>query len=152
MRLGQVVQAMAKDAGFQVKLRPTEFTTLLEHADKGDFEAVSVGWSGRLDPAGNVDAFAGTLGSENRSGISDERIDSLIDEGRRTSDPGQRRDVYRDVTRAINDQNALIYLYRQRNYVVATKDVAGLRVFGDGLIRVENAGWTRGGGTEAGNR
>ncbi|WP_314174390.1 ABC transporter substrate-binding protein [Streptomyces winkii] len=144
MRLGQVVQAMAKDAGFQVKLRPTEFTTLLEHADKGDFEAVSVGWSGRLDPAGNVDAFAGTLGSENRSGISDERIDSLIADGRRTADPGERRDIYRDVTRAINDQYALIYLYRQRNYVVATDDVAGLRVYGDGLIRVENAGYAEG--------
>ncbi|NLU72798.1 ABC transporter substrate-binding protein [Streptomyces sp. HNM0575] len=153
MRLGQVVQAMAKDAGFRVKLRPTEFTTLLEHADKGDFEAASVGWSGRLDPAGNVDAFAGTLGSENRSGISDERIDSLIEDGRRTADPEKRRAVYGDLTRAVNDQHSLIYLYRQRNYVVATKDVAGLRVYGDGLIRVENAGWSRGaehdGSTEA---
>lgn len=147
MRLGQVVQAMAKDAGFQVKLRPTEFTTLLEHADKGDFEAVSVGWSGRLDPAGNIDAFAGTLGSENRSGLSDERIDSLIADGRRTSDPGERRKIYRDATRAVNDTHALVYLYRQRNYVVAAKDVAGLRVYGDGLIRVENAGWTRGPGS-----
>ena len=144
MRLGQVVQAMAKDAGFQVKLRPTEFTTLLEHADKGDFEAVSVGWSGRLDPAGNVDAFAATLGSENRSGLSDERIDELVQEGRRTADPDERREIYRDVTRAINDQYALLYLYRQRNYVVAAKDVGGLRVYGDGLIRVENAGWTHG--------
>ncbi len=146
MRLGQVVQAMAKDAGFQVRLRPTEFTTLLEHADKGDFEAVSVGWSGRLDPAGNVDAFAATLGSENRSGISDKKIDGLVQDGRRTADPEKRRDIYRDVTRAINDQNALIYLYRQRNYVVAAKEVGGLRVYGDGLIRVENAGWTRGSG------
>jgi peptide/nickel transport system substrate-binding protein len=139
-----------------VKLRPTEFTTLLEHADKGDFEAVSVGWSGRLDPAGNVDAFAGTLGSENRSGISDEHIDSLIEDGRRTADPQRRREIYRDATRAINDQHALIYLYRQRNYVVTTRDVAGLRVYGDGLIRVENAGWTRAGArdgdTEASNR
>ncbi|SCK42028.1 ABC transporter substrate-binding protein [Streptomyces sp. WMMB 322] len=152
MRLGQVIQAMAKDAGFRVKLRPTEFTTLLEHADRGDFEAVSVGWSGRLDPAGNIDAFAQTLGSENRSGISDEHIDSLIEEGRRTADPEERRGIYRDVTRAINDQHALIYLYRQRNYVVATKDVAGLRVFGDGLIRVENAGYVRGANAEARSR
>ncbi|GGO44186.1 ABC transporter substrate-binding protein [Streptomyces daqingensis] len=150
MRLGQVVQAMAKDAGFQVRLRPTEFTTLLEHADKGDFEAVSVGWSGRLDPAGNIDAFAGTLGSENRSGISDERIDGLIEDGRRTSDPAERKKIYRDLTEAVNGQYGLIYLYRQRNYVVANEDVAGLRVYGDGLIRVETAGY--GGGTEAGDR
>lgn len=149
MRLGQVVQAMAKDAGFQVRLRPTEFTTLLEHADKGDFEAVSVGWSGRLDPAGNIDAFAGTLGSENRSGISDKGIDKLIEDGRRTADPDERRQIYRDVTGAINDQYALLYLYRQRNYVVATKDIAGLRVYGDGLIRVENAGYSSRKGTEA---
>ncbi|MGH3324315.1 MAG: ABC transporter substrate-binding protein [Streptomyces sp.] len=144
MRLGQVVQAMAKDAGFDVRLRPTEFTTLLEHADKGDFEAVSVGWSGRLDPAGNVDAFAGTLGSENRSGLSDKGIDRLIEDGRRTAAPEKRKKIYRDLTGAINDEYGLIYLYRQRNYVVTTKEVAGLRVYGDGLVRVENAGYTGG--------
>ena len=84
--------------------------------------------------------------------LSDKRIDSLIEDGRRTADPEERRRIYREITRAVNDQHALIYLYRQRNYVVATKDIAGLRVYGDGLIRVENAGYVRGAGTEARSR
>jgi peptide/nickel transport system substrate-binding protein len=142
LRLGQVVQAMAKEAGFQVRLRPTEFTTLLAHADAGDFQAVSVGWSGRLDPAGNTDAFAGTGGAENYAGLSRPRIDKLVAQGDHTADPGRRKRIYRELSSAINAQHSIVYLYRQRNYVVTTRNVAGLRVYGDGLVRVEHAGFT----------
>src|SRR5205085_3067157 len=38
-RLAQVVQAMAKEAGFDVKIQATEFSTSLNLADKGQFEA-----------------------------------------------------------------------------------------------------------------
>src|SRR5690606_13211878 len=35
-RIAQVVQAMAKEAGFDVKIQSTEFATSLNLADKGD--------------------------------------------------------------------------------------------------------------------
>ena len=50
IRLGEVVQAMAKEAGFAVKLQPTEFTTGLDRANAGEFESFQTGWSGRVDP------------------------------------------------------------------------------------------------------
>ncbi|WP_016906859.1 ABC transporter substrate-binding protein [Streptomyces xiaopingdaonensis] len=146
LRLGQVVQAMAGEAGFDVTLRPTEFATLLEHADRGDFQAAALGWSGRLDPAGNVDAFVGSGGSENRSAFSDPRVDRLVSEGSSTSDPAERKRIYRRLTAAAGEKRPVIYLYRERNYVVASEDVAGLRVYGDGLIRLDRAGYVRGGG------
>ena len=49
-KIAQVVQAMAREAGFEVKLQATEFATSLDMADKGQFEAYVLAWSGRADP------------------------------------------------------------------------------------------------------
>ncbi len=58
-KIAQVVQAMAKEAGFDVKLQATEFATSLDMADKGQFEAYVLAWSGRADPDGNLFSFDG---------------------------------------------------------------------------------------------
>jgi peptide/nickel transport system substrate-binding protein len=142
-RIGQVVQAMAKEAGFAVTLRPTEYATLLEEADAGHYDAYLYGWSGRLDPDGNTASFLQTRGAMNSFGLSDPAIDKLVERGRTESDPGKRAGIYDRLTRRANEQAAYIYLYRQKNYIVARKDVAGVRVYGDGLVRVEKAGYAR---------
>ena len=58
-RIAQVVQSMVKEAGFDVKIQSTEFATSLNMADKGDFEAYVLAWSGRADPDGNAFSFYG---------------------------------------------------------------------------------------------
>lgn len=142
-RLGQVVQAMAKEAGFAVSLRPTEYATMLEETDSGHYDAFTSGWSGRLDPDGNIASFLQTKGAMNAYGFSDDETDALIERGRTEADPAERAKTYGKLTRRANDAHALIYLYRQKNYVVAGKDVAGVRVYGDGLVRVKDAGYTK---------
>ncbi|RFC71412.1 ABC transporter substrate-binding protein [Streptomyces sp. AcE210] len=142
-RIGQVIQAMAKDAGFAVTLRPTEYATMLEETDDGHYQAFNSGWSGRLDPDGNIASFLQTKGAMNAYGLSDDKIDALIERGRTEADPAERAKIYGELTRRANDAHALIYLYRQKNYVVAGQDVAGVRVYGDGLIRVKDAGYAK---------
>ena len=56
-RLGQVIQAMVKEVGFNVELSPTEFVASLNQADAGKFDTFAVGWSGRVDPDGNIYGF-----------------------------------------------------------------------------------------------
>ncbi|MFD7533397.1 ABC transporter substrate-binding protein [Streptomyces sp. NPDC059849] len=143
-RMGQVVQAMAADAGFEVTLRPTEFATGLTRTLAGDFEARTGGWGGQPDPAGNIDSLVGTKGSNNQGKLSDPTIDRLIVEGRSTSDIAKRREIYRRLTTAINKQHGVIYLYRNINYVSASQDVSGIKLSGDGLIKVKEAGYTKG--------
>ncbi|NEB78171.1 ABC transporter substrate-binding protein [Streptomyces sp. SID14478] len=142
-RIGQVVQAMAKNAGFAVTLRPTEYATMLEETDDGHYEAFQSGWSGRLDPDGNIASFLQTQGAMNAYGYSDKKVDALIERGRTEPDPRERAKIYEELTRRVNDAHALLYLYRQKNYVVTGKDVAGLHVYGDGLIRVKDAGYAK---------
>src|SRR5215469_10027595 len=57
LQVAQVVQAMAGEAGFDMRIQATEFASSLELAAKGDFETYLIGWSGRLDPDGNIYNF-----------------------------------------------------------------------------------------------
>src|SRR5438094_2554021 len=67
-RIAQVVQAMAKDAGFDIRIQATEFATSLNLADKGQFEAYVLAWSGRADPDGNLQTFIACKAPLNTSG------------------------------------------------------------------------------------
>jgi peptide/nickel transport system substrate-binding protein len=56
-KIAQVVQAMVKEAGFDLKIQSTEFATSLDLADKGQYDAYVLAWSGRADPDGNIYSF-----------------------------------------------------------------------------------------------
>jgi peptide/nickel transport system substrate-binding protein len=141
-RIGQTIQSMTKEAGFDVKLRPTEFATALDETDAGRYQAFQVGWSGRVDPDGNLSNFHLSEGSQNISRASDERIDDLILQARTTTDTEQRKQLYQQVIRAVQERDSVIYLWRLKTYIGATKNVGGLNVYADSLIRVATAGFT----------
>ena len=67
-KIAQVVQAMTQEAGFEVKIQSTEFSTSLNLADKGEFDAYVLAWSGRADPDGNLFSFYGCKQPLNYSG------------------------------------------------------------------------------------
>ncbi len=56
----EVIQSMAAEAGFDVKVRTTEFASSLDADDRGEFTSHLVGWSGRADPDGNTWNFVHT--------------------------------------------------------------------------------------------
>src|SRR5438309_4514101 len=55
--VAEVIQSMAGEAGFDIKIRLTEFATSLKQAEAGDYQAYLIGWSGRIDQAGNSYVF-----------------------------------------------------------------------------------------------
>jgi peptide/nickel transport system substrate-binding protein len=72
-RLALVIQAMSATPGFDVKIQSTEFATSLNLADKGDFDAYILAWSGRADPDGNLYSFHGCKQPLNYSGYCKRR-------------------------------------------------------------------------------
>ena len=144
LRLGQVIQSMAKDAGFAVRLQPTEFTTALDKGDEGDYDVFQVGWSGRIDPDGNIQQFVGKTGSQNDAGFADPKLDKLLDRGRTTLDQGRRIQIYQQATQMLMAEDPLIYLYHDHYFLGMQKSVTGVQFFGDGLLRFREAGFTSG--------
>jgi peptide/nickel transport system substrate-binding protein len=133
---------MAKEAGFNVRLQPTEFTTALDKGDAGDYDTFQLGWSGRIDPDGNIQQFVGTTGSQNDSGYSDDKLDALLEKGRSELDKARRVEIYKQATAELMDESPLIYLYHDKYFTGAGKNVTGLEIFGDGLLRFKEAGFT----------
>ena len=40
-----------------MSIRATEFATALDLQEQGDYDAFQIGWSGRIDPDGNIHQF-----------------------------------------------------------------------------------------------
>jgi peptide/nickel transport system substrate-binding protein len=144
LRLGQVIQAMTKEAGFAVKLQPTEFTSALDKGDAGDYDTFQIGWSGRVDPDGDIYEFVAGKGSQNIAGYENPKLDALLDKARQTTDESARTDLYKQAVAIVNQDRPLIYLFHEKYITAASKKVTGLKVFGDGLLRFKDAGLAAG--------
>ena len=135
-RIALVVQAMTREAGFDVKIQAAEFATSLNMADKGDFEAYVLAWSGRADPDGNLYSFAGCKQPLNYTGYCDPETDKLLAESRSLRDPAQRKKVYEQIAAKLLKERPIVYLYH-RNWLWAyNPKLSGVREVPDGLLRV----------------
>lgn len=143
LRLAQALQAMVKDGGFDMTIQPVEYSTLLDQQDKGQFEVLQLGWSGRIDPDANITNFVATQASLNVSGYSNPSLDKVLQQARQTNDLEQRKTLYGQAVTTLQQDEPIIYLYRQSNLTGVTNKVKGVRVFPDGVIRVAFAGFTK---------
>jgi peptide/nickel transport system substrate-binding protein len=139
-RLAAVIQSEERDAGFALSIEPLDFVTLLNREDAGNFDVVSgVGWSGRVDPDGNIYQFVHTTGSINDSGLDDHRLDVILDHARRATTPKARITLYHAALKIIRAERPIIVTDIPNNRIVVNKRVNGVTVYPDGLIRPELA-------------
>jgi peptide/nickel transport system substrate-binding protein len=136
-RLAQVVQAMAKDAGFDVKIQAAEFATSLDMADKGQYEAYVLGWSGRADPDGNLYNFIVCKSPNNYAGYCKPEVDELINKSRVTLDAAERRKLFEQVAAHVMKDRPIVYLYHRHLLWVYSNKLSGVRPIQDGLLRLQ---------------
>jgi peptide/nickel transport system substrate-binding protein len=135
-RIAQVVQAMAREAGFDVKIQSTEFATSLDLADKGQFDAYVLAWSGRADPDGNIFSFDACKQPLNYAGYCKPDVDDLLKRSRTTLDTNERRKLYADLAAIVLKDRPIVYLYHRHWLWAYTNKLDGLRAIPDGLVRV----------------
>jgi peptide/nickel transport system substrate-binding protein len=140
-RLGEVIQGMAKEAGFNITLRPAEFASALKDDDAGKLQAFLVFWSGRVDPDANIHQFHTCGGSLNTTLACDEALDSVLNRAREVSDPAQRVALYREATDRIAARRNIAYLYHMNWIMAYPQNLKGYRAVPDGLIRIKGTSW-----------
>lgn len=133
---GEVLQAMVAEAGFDLKLKTMEFASSLSAGYKGEFNTYMIGWSGRVDPDGNMWALMHSKGSFNYGKHSNAAMDALLDEARTVTDPAARRALYGKVWDIQRQDLPLIYLYTAKNIVAMKAGLNGFSQVPDGLIRL----------------
>ena len=140
-RVGEVIQGMAREAGFNIALTPKEFASSLKDNEDGKHQAFLIGWSGRVDPDHNIHQFHTCGGSLNETLACDEKVDGLLNKAREVSDVAQRTALYREAMDHILARRNIIYLYFQ-NYIAAfPKNLKGYKAVPDGLIRIKGTSW-----------
>src|SRR5580698_9932842 len=134
--VAQVVQSMAAEAGFDIKLRLVEFATSFKQVQAGEFQVFQINWSGRIDPDGNSYVFLHTGAPQNDGGYSNPEADKLMEDARLTSDLATRKSIYEKLTKILLNDEPIIYLYHKKLLFAHTKKLEGYRQMPDGLVRV----------------
>ena len=134
--VAQVLQSMAAEAGFDLKIRVTEFATSLKQAEAGEFQAFMLAWSGRIDPDGNSYVFMHGKAPQNYSGWINSDADKALDDARLVTDITQRKAIYEKLTRLVMEDQPILYLYHRRILIAHTNRLEGYRQMPDGLVRV----------------
>ncbi len=140
------VQAELAKIGIDVELDLPDWATRLEKNLDGDYDLLVVGTAGDIaDPDYLSDYYlSGEIRLNNAPGFADERVDELLELGRTTLDPAERKAIYAELQERVLDLSPLVFLmWRDQSYA-ATPDLQdftnlpGFLTFQSG-ISLENA-------------
>ncbi|MFM2481953.1 ABC transporter substrate-binding protein [Celerinatantimonas sp. YJH-8] len=135
-QVGQIIQAMVAEAGFNVHLQMTEFATLLNRQQNGQFEVSLSGWSGRPDPDGDIYGFVASSGNLNDGKYTNASVDKWLVQARQHSDMATRKALYQHVVEQMQADMPIQYLYFEPRIFGLNKKVQHFTVYPDGLIRL----------------
>jgi len=134
--VAEVVQSMAAEAGFDLKLRVTEVATALKLGEDGDFQLYMNTWSGRSDPDGNSVIYQTCGAPQNMGHYCDTEVDAWHQEARAATDSAARKAAYEKVTARFLAEGWIFYLYHPQVLIAFTDRLEGFTPMPDGLVRV----------------
>jgi peptide/nickel transport system substrate-binding protein len=138
-QVAEVIQAMVREAGFDLRITTMEFASSIQAAQRGDFELYYSGWSGRVDPDGNTWPFIHSRGPQNDGRYASAEADRLLDEARVQPDPAARRALYARLWDVVlQADRSRVYLWHDKNVAAHTARLSGFRAVPDGLIRLQD--------------
>ena len=136
-RVAQIVQSMAGEAGFDVKLLPLETASAIERYLNGNFEAYIGNWSGRADPDPTLVSFFGCTGSQNVNKYCNKDLDAILSQARGEGDEARRKALYDKATGIYLAARSSIPLYHPSWFFATRKNVAGVVMYPDGILRLK---------------
>jgi peptide/nickel transport system substrate-binding protein len=134
-QVGQVVQSMTAEAGFDVKLQSAEANALVAAGRAGNYQATIVIWSGRPDPDGNVAIWLACDGFLNWGKYCNPDFDDLLARARGVTDVPQRQTLYRQLVDIYITDRPHIVLYHAKWLWALSDKMSGFTPTPDGLIR-----------------
>jgi len=126
----QIIQQRLRYVGIDVKIRIVEWATFLkEFVDKGNFEAVMLGWTTSPDPD-MYDVWHSSKtnpGELNFIGYKNPEVDRLLVEGRSTFDLEKRKKAYFRIQEIMADEQPYTFLYVPDALPVVSARIRGVK-------------------------
>jgi peptide/nickel transport system substrate-binding protein len=140
----EVIQAQLREVGIAAKVNLVDSATLISSGNAKNFEMISYQWSGRPDPDGNTYQFFRTTPgtSLNWSGLSNPQIDALLDKTREVSSQAERRKLYGELTKLLQDELPMIFIVHPIEPKAFSPRVQGYDPIPDGMMRFKDV-WMR---------
>ena len=140
----EVIQAQLAEAGITMKIQLVDSSTLIANGNAKNFEMISFQWSGRPDPDGNTYQFFKTTPgtSFNWSGMANDKLDTLLDRSREAPTPAERKKIYADITRILQDELPMLFVVHPIEPKAFSPKVQGYDPIPDGMMRFKDV-WLR---------
>jgi peptide/nickel transport system substrate-binding protein len=135
-QVAQIIQAMAAEGGFDIRIEVMEAATMVAAAERGDFEMTMNIWSGRPDPDGNISFWLASDGFLNRGRYSNARLDALFRDARAVTETAQRQRLYREAAQLWMADRPMIMLYHYRWFWAMRAELQGFEPRPDGIVRL----------------
>ena len=135
VQVGEVIQAMAAEAGFDIKLQAMEANAEVATTKSGAYQAALVLWSGRADPDGNVAIWLACNGFLNWGKYCNAKFDDVLTQARSVTDVAQRQALYRQLSDIYLADRPQIVLYHVKWLWAVSDKLSGFTPTPDGMIR-----------------
>jgi peptide/nickel transport system substrate-binding protein len=134
-QVAQTLQAMAAEAGFDVKIQATEGATMVQKNSVGDYQAALAIWSGRPDPDGNIAIWIACDGFLNWGKYCNADLDKALAAARTTTNTAARAKLYAQAADIYLADRPELVLYHFKWMWGLSSKVTGFVPNPDGLIR-----------------
>ncbi len=122
-------------AGITANITVLEFAQLLNEAEAHKFDAALIGWSGRIDPDGNIYQFFHTGAFNNYGQYSNPKVDKLLEDARSAQDQAKRKQIYQEAQRIIVEEVAYIFTRHDPAQQITSNKVHNYLLVPDGMFR-----------------
>jgi peptide/nickel transport system substrate-binding protein len=122
----QIVQAYLAELNITIEIEQIESTTWFSEVfNNSEFDLSMVAHGSKIDP--DLSMFdilhSGELGTKNYTQFSDPEMDQLLEQGRATVDPEERKRIYADAQRIFVERSGYVVLNLQDMVWAIRKDV-----------------------------
>ncbi|WP_339196127.1 glutathione ABC transporter substrate-binding protein [Solibacillus sp. FSL R5-0449] len=137
-----VLQENLKKLNIQAEIEVMEFGSYLEKTAAGEHDMFILGWS---NPTGDADygLYALFHSSQhgdpgNRSFYTSEKVDELLENGRREADPTAREAIYKEALQLISDESPMAFVLHPYTLTGVSDQVSGFNVGTDSIYQLRD--------------
>ncbi len=134
----QFIQAELQPAGITMNIKQETFATLLSDTSAYNYQAASLGWSGRPDPDGNMYSWFHTGGGFNTMQYSNPQVDALLNDARISSNQSQRTSDYQQAEKLILQDAPYVFINHGVSIQATTSNIKNFTILPTGILEFAN--------------
>lgn len=121
--------------GIKVDVLPLEWGRFKSDVDQGHVQLWGLSWIGFKDPDIYYYAFAKDSfppSGANRGRFDNSELNQLLAKGQSTIDLEERKKIYKEVQKIVNEQLPYVFLFHEENFAVMGRNIHGFQLYADG--------------------